>query len=142
MILLDTNVVSAMMRSAPDQTVAAWLDRQFHDSIWISTITVMEIRSGLISMPAGRRRDLFTFAFATLLQEKIQGRIASFDFAAAEEAAELLALRRRKGKPVEDRDTMIAGIAQARRAALATRNVAYFRDLSVPVINPWDPGGH
>ena len=95
MILLDTNVLSAMMRSQPDQAVSTWLDRQIHDSIWISTITVMEIRSGLISMPAGRKRDVFTFAFATLLQEKIQGRIAPFDLSAAEQAAELLVLRRR-----------------------------------------------
>jgi predicted nucleic acid-binding protein len=140
MILLDTNVLSAMMRVVPDHAVVAWLDQQPHDSIWITTITVMEIRSGLLSMPSGRKRDAFGIAFLTLLQEKIQGRIAAFDLSAAEESAELLASRKSKGRPIEDRDTMIAGIAQARRAALVTRNISHFLDLSVPVINPWSLG--
>jgi len=72
------------------------------------------------------------------LEETIQGRIALFDAAAAEQAAELVALRRLRGRPVELRDTMIAGIALASRATLATRNTSHFADLSVPVVNPWE----
>lgn len=140
MILLDTNVLSAIMRVVPDHAVAAWLDQQPRDSVWITTITVMEIRSGLLSMPSGHKRDALGIAFLTLLRDKIRGRIAPFDLPAAEQAAELLALRKSKGLPVEDRDTMIAGIAQARRATLATRNISHFFDLSVPVINPWSLG--
>jgi toxin FitB len=138
MILLDTNVLSAMMQFVPDKTVATWLDQQPSDSIWITTVTVMEIRFGLLAMPQGRRRTDLTKALAILLEEKIQGRIAPFDVPAAEQAAGLMLLRKLEGRPVEHRDTMIAGIALATRATLATRNAVHFSDLSVPVINPWN----
>ncbi len=137
MILLDTNVLSAMMQAAPDETVARWLDQQPRESIWITTITVMEIRAGLQAMPVSRKRNALANALAVLLGEKIQGRIAVFDMAAAEEAAALMARRKLKGRPVDSRDTMIAGIAQASRATLVTRNTSHFSDLSVPVVNPW-----
>jgi toxin FitB len=137
MILLDTNVLSAIMQVAPDETVARWLDQQPRDSIWTTSVTVMEIHFGLNTMPASRKRSALAKALATLLDEKIQGRIAPFDAAAAEQAAELMASRKAKGRPVELRDTMIAGIALASRATLATRNTSHFEDLSVPVIDPW-----
>jgi predicted nucleic acid-binding protein len=137
MILLDTNVLSAMMQVVPDETVARWLDQQPRESIWITTITVMEIRAGLQTMPVSRKRSALANALTILLSEKIQGRIAVFDMSAAEQAAELMALRKLKGRPVDSRDTMIAGIAQASRATLATRNTSHFSDLSVPVVNPW-----
>jgi toxin FitB len=137
MILLDTKVLSAMMQVEPDETVARWLDQQPRESIWITTITVMEIRAGLQAMPVSRKRTALANALAVLLGEKIQGRIAVFDMAAAEEAAELMARRKLKGRPVDSRDTMIAGIAQASRATLVTRNTSHFSDLSVPVVNPW-----
>lgn len=138
MILLDTNVLSAMMQFVPDASVAAWLDRQPRASIWITTITIMEVRSGLQAMPVGRKRGILTNVFSILLNDKIQGRIAPFDINAAEQAAELIATRKLKGRPVDDRDTMIAGIALAARATLATRNVSHFADLSVRVVNPWE----
>lgn len=137
MILLDTNVFSALMKVAPDKTVAKWLDRQPVSSIWTTSITLMEIRYGLQIMSVGRRRSDLTNALTILLEEKLQGRIASFDISAADHAAELLALRKFKGRVVEFRDTMIAGIALAARATLATRNTAHFQDLSIPVVNPW-----
>jgi predicted nucleic acid-binding protein len=137
MILLDTNVLSALMQVAPDQTVAKWMDRQPGNSIWTSCITVMEVRAGLLAMPAGRRREALFRAFARLVEERLQGRVASFDIAAAEQSAELMAQRKLRGQPRDWRDTMIAGIAQASRATFATRNTAYFEDLSVPVVNPW-----
>ncbi len=137
MILLDTNVLSAVMEVVPDETVARWMDQQPRDSIWITSVTVMEVHFGLHTMRAGRKRSALTEALATLLDERIQGRIASFDAAAAEQTAELMALRKAKGRPVDLRDTMIAGIALASRAALATRNTSHFEDLFIPVINPW-----
>jgi len=137
MILLDTNVLSAMMQVAPDETVARWLDQQPRESIWITTIAVMEIRAGLQAMPISRKRSALANALAILLSEKIQGRIAAFDMSAAEEAAKLMAQRKLKGRPVDSRDTMIAGIAQASRATLATRNTSHFSDLTVPIVNPW-----
>jgi toxin FitB len=137
MILLDTNVLSAMMQFMPDETVAKWLDQQPSDSIWITAVTAMEIRLGLLAMPRGQKRTALTKALAILLEEKIQGRIAPFDVPAAGQAAGLMLLRKLGGRPVEHRDTMIAGIALATRATLATRNAAHFSDLSVPILNPW-----
>jgi toxin FitB len=137
MILLDTNVLSAMMQVIPDPAVAEWLDRQPPDSIWTTTISIMEISAGLKMMPDGRRRIALWNAYVILLRDKIEGRIAPFDMSAAEQASDLMAQRKERGRPVETRDTMIAGIAQASRATLATRNASHFNDLSIPVVNPW-----
>ncbi|HKW65451.1 MAG TPA: type II toxin-antitoxin system VapC family toxin [Candidatus Acidoferrum sp.] len=137
MILLDTNVLSALMKGMPDVAVAKWLDLQPRESIWITSVNLMEVRFGLQTMPTGRKKAALTEGLTTLLDEKIQGRIALFDVAAAEQAAELMALRKAKGRPVDLLDTMIAGIALASRAMLATRNTSHFADLSVPVVNPW-----
>jgi len=137
MILLDTCVVSALMRPQDNGPVMAWLDRQSSVSVWTTAITVLEIRFSLLAMPDGRRRAKFEHAFVGLLQQDLDGRIAAFDLAAAEAAATLAAERRRKGRPIDVRDTQIAGIALARRAAIATRNTKHFGDLSIPVIDPW-----
>lgn len=137
MIVLDTNVLSAAMRRKADPVVVAWLDRQPSESLWITTITVFEVRFGLELLSDGRRRKKLENAFAQALEEDFQRRILSFDFQAAEEAAKLAARRRNAGQPVEFRDTQIAGIVLAYRAALATRNVRHFQDLPVAVIDPW-----
>jgi len=136
MIVLDTNVLSALMRQAPDTRVVIWLDGQSRTSVWTTSITVLEIRFGLQIMAAGKRRSLLSEAFESLL-DKMGRRIAPFDDEAAGQSAELMASRQGKGRPVELRDTMIAGIVLARHATLATRNVAHFEDLTVPVVNPW-----
>ena len=137
MILLDTNVLSAVTQRNPDQIVATWLDSQPSQSIWITAVTLMETLFGLRIMPVGHKRTLLTRATTILLEQKIQGRIAPFDVPAAEQAAELMAMRKSAGRMMDSRDTMIAGIALATRATLATRNTSHFSDLSVPVINPW-----
>jgi predicted nucleic acid-binding protein len=137
MILLDTNVLSALMKVMPEETVARWLDLQPRDSIWISSVNLMEVHFGLQTMPLGRKRAALAQGLAVLLEEKIQGRIALFDAPAAEQAAELMAQRKAKGHPADPVDTMIAGIALATRATLATRNTSHFADLSVPIVNPW-----
>src|ERR1700756_2815852 len=138
MIILDTNVLSALMRAQPDQAVMQWLDRQPDSSVWTTSITIMELRYGLQIMPPGRRRERMTEELASILTEEIEERYAIFDVAAAEHAGDLMAARRSLGRPVDFRDTMIAGIALSNRATLATRNTAHFADLSVPVVNPWD----
>ena len=138
MIILDTNVLSALMRRVPEAPVVAWLDSQPAESVWITSITLFESRLGLALLPRGRRRQTLETAFARLLDEDLGNRVLDFDGAAAAEAASLAAGRQRAGLPVDIRDTLIAGIALARRATLATRNVKHFRDLNVPVINPWD----
>jgi hypothetical protein len=135
MVILDSNVLSAAMGS--DAVVVRWLDRQSPSSVWTTTISVFEIRYGLMAMPAGIRRSRKERAFDDILERDLEGRILVFDRAAAEEAAKLMADRRRTGRPGDPRDTMIAGIALSQRATLATRNVRHFDDLSVPVVDPW-----
>ena len=136
MIILDTNVMSALMRHTPDKNVISWLDMQPRTSIWTTSVTVFEVQFGLQIMPEGKRRSSLTRAFELVL-EKLDGRIVPFDVAAARKAGDLMASRYRKGRPGELRDTMIAGIALAQHATLATRNTAHFDDLSAPLINPW-----
>jgi toxin FitB len=135
MIILDTNVLSAAMAS--DAIVVAWLDRQSPSSVWTTTVNIFEIRSGLMAMPTGRRRAARELAFNDIIENDLEDRILPFDRAAAEEAAKLMADRRRIGRPVDSRDTMIAGIAIAQHATLATRNVRHFDDLSGRVVDPW-----
>ena len=139
MIILDTNVLSALMHKMPDTAVVAWLDRQPAESIWITSVTLFEARLGLALLPKGRRQQALESAFVRLLQEDLQNRVLDFDSAAATEAAALAAERQKAGRPVDIRDTQIAGIALARHATLATRNVRHFQDLNVPVIDPWGP---
>lgn len=136
MILLDANVLSALMRRAPDAAVVGWLHRQPAESIWISSVTLFEARFGLGLLPAGRRRQGLETAFERSLEEDLQNRVLDFDSSAATEAASLAAERQRAGRPVDLRDTQIAGIALARRATLATRNLRHFRDLKVPGSRP------
>src|SRR5262245_3795537 len=137
MIILDTNVLSALMRTAPDDVVITWLDMQPADSIWITSITVFETRFGLALLPQSRRRRALETAFARGLEDDLDNRVLDFDGAAAVSAAGLAAARQRSGRPADLRDTQIAGIALARHATLATRNVRHFADLKVPVVNPW-----
>ncbi len=137
MILLDTNVLSALMRTRPDPVVVAWLDGQAPESVWTTAVTVFEIRFGIELFPPSRRRRALAEAFDTMLHDDLAGRVAAFDSAAAEEAGALAARRQRRGRPVDLRDTQIAGIALARRAALATRNARHFDGLDVTVVNPW-----
>ena len=137
MIILDTNVLSALMRKSPEVEVVEWLDRQPADSVWITSVTLFESRLGLALLPAGRRRRLLEEAFDRLLVDDLENRVLDFDSAAANAAAHLAAGRQAAGRPVDFRDTQIAGIALARRATLATRNVRHFEDLKVPVVDPW-----
>lgn len=137
MIILDTNVVSALMRETPDTAVIAWLDRQPPTSLWVTAITVLEIRFGIARIAAGRRRDALADAFERVIADDLEGRILGFDSAAAEPTAALMARRQAQGRAGELRDSMIAGIALARRARLATRNVKHFDDTGLEIINPW-----
>ena len=137
MIILDTNVLSALMQRVPEAVVVDWLDRQPAESIWITSVTLFEARLGLALLTKGRRRLALEEAFRLLLEEDLGNRVLDFDRAAADAAASLAAERQRSGRPVDMRDTQIAGIALSRRAVVATRNVKHFQDLSVPVMNPW-----
>jgi len=137
MIVLDTNVLSALMRTNPEMVVVAWLDRQPADSVWLTSITVFEARFGLALLPKGRRRSGLERAFDRVLTDDLSNRILVLDELAAATAAQLAADRQRSGRPVDLRDTLIAGIAQSRRATIATRNARHFEGLDVPVVDPW-----
>jgi predicted nucleic acid-binding protein len=136
MTILETNVISALMNDPPEDRVVAWLDSQARTSIWTTSITVFEVRSGLEIMPAGRRQAKLSEVFEGIL-DRLGQRIAVFDDEAARRAANLTAARRKKGRVVDLRDTMVAGIVLARQAAIATRNTAHFSDIPATIINPW-----
>lgn len=138
MIILDTNVLSALMQQQPDPQIVAWLDDQPAESIWLSSITLFEARYGLALLASGKRKNMLQERFEQLLHDDLQNRVLLFDAHAATQAAQLAVDRKLRGRPVDMRDTFIAGIALARRATLATRNVRHFDDLSVPVVNPWE----
>lgn len=139
MIILDTNVLSVLMRSTPETTVIEWLDRQPAESVWITTLTLFEARLGLALLPLGKKRRHLEAAFERVLEEDLEHRVLDFDSGAAQAAATLAAERQRKGRSVDLRDTLIAAVAVARHATIATRNIRHFADLSVPVVDPWRP---
>lgn len=137
MILLDTNVLSALMQREPGQIVVDWLDKQPSESIWTTSITVFEVRMGLELLAKGRRRSRLEQEFDRLLTEDLGGRVQLFDRAAADAASTIAASRQRVGQTVEIRDIQIAGIASARKATLATRNTRHFEGLGITLVNPW-----
>lgn len=137
MILLDTNVLSALMQREPDQTVVDWLDEQPSESIWTTSITVFEVRMELELLAKGRRRGRLEQEFSRLLAEDLDERVQLFDRAAADAASTIAASRQRAGQTVEIRDIQIAGIASARKATLATRNTRHFKGLGIALVDPW-----
>ena len=138
MIILDTNVLSALMQRRPDARVVEWLDSQPAEAVWISSITLFEARYGLELLDEGRRKALLQERFEEVVRYDLANRIAVFDVRAANQAAQLAAERKIRGRPVDTRDTLIAGIAIVHGATLATRNIKHFNDLSTPVMSPWD----
>jgi hypothetical protein len=137
-IVLDTNVVSELMEAKPAAQVATWVDQADENSLWLTAILVFEIKGGLDKMDDGRRKRRLIAAFDSFVQIDFRERVLPFDHAAAMEAARIGAERERRGRPIDIKDTLIAGIAVSRGAAIATRNVRHFDDLSVEIINPWD----
>lgn len=127
------------MRREPDRVLVAWLDGQPAESIWTTAITVFEVRTGMELLEAGRRRTMLEEAFEKLLTHELEGRVQPFDETAALAAGTIAATRQKAGRTIEIRDAEIAGIAMARKAALATRNVRHFADLNLSVIDPWAP---
>lgn len=140
MILLDTNVLSALMLREPDSRVVDWLDGQAPESIWTTAVTVFEIRFGIEMLANGRQRRRLEEVFSKALEEDFENRVLPFDQNAAQAAASIAAHQRRQGRPVEIRDVQIAGIASACKATLATRNTRHFQSLGIQLIDPWKSG--
>jgi len=137
LILLDTNVLSALMQREPEPRVVRWLDALPPESVWTTSVTVFEVRLGLEILANGRRRRRLEEAFTKALEEDFETRVAVFDRPAAEAAGRIAADRRKVGRPVEIRDVQIAGIAAARKATLATRNLKHFEGLGLNLVDPW-----
>jgi toxin FitB len=140
MILLDTNVVSALMQREPDPVVVTWLDDQPAESVWTTSITVFEVRTGLELLAPSRRRQQLEEAFDRLLVDDLDGRVQPFDLPAATAAGTIAAGRQRAGRTVEVRDVQIAGIALARKGTVATRNLRHFMETGVDLVSPWSSG--
>ncbi len=136
MILLDTNVVSEMMKPVPADVVHAWLDRQSSDTLFISTITQAEIQFGIAVMPGGQRKQRLEQLYSGI-ERLFAGRILPFDSAAALVYADLAAAARSAGQGLPMPDGYIAGIAAAHGFTVATRDTAPFHAAGLKVIDPW-----
>jgi predicted nucleic acid-binding protein len=136
-ILLDTNVLSALMQATPEPAVLRWLDAQPGESVWTTTITVFEVHYGMALLPSGRRRQRLEAAFDQAMTVALGGRVLAFDHQAALAAGAMAAEGRLHGRTVDVRDVQIAGITAARRATLATRNIRHFQHLGVALVDPW-----
>lgn len=139
MILLDSDVVSALMSEVPADVVVQWMERQDRTTIGTTSISIFEVRFGIQRLPLGRRRSELERAFERVMREIVQDRIVGLDATSAVLAAELAATRELGGINVGTGDTLIAGIVISHQATLATRNVRHFADLAIDVVNPWGP---
>ena len=137
MIILDTNVISEMMRPAPDPAVQAWLNRQAHNTVYLSVITIAEIDFGIACMPGGRRKEAMEWAASRVL-ERYEEMILPFNLKAAKRYAELATKARKDGRGFPMPDSYIAAIASAHQMIVATRDEAPYRAAGLKVINPWN----
>lgn len=137
MILLDTNVVSAVMAPRPEESVLRWMNDQQTDTLYLSTITIAEIGYGLHALPAGRRRQTLQGRFERFVIAGFSHRVLVFDETAAMAYGEIMAHRRRRGRPMSALDGQIAAIARANRMAIATRNVSDFEECGLEIVNPF-----
>ena len=137
MIILDTNVLSELMKPRPDPMAQGWLDDQHELTLFVTTITLAEIRFGIAALPGGRRRAALDRAFEEGIRPMLGDRVLSFDDAASRTYAAVRTAARTAGQAMGDVDAMIAAIAQSRRFAIATRDVAPFEAAGLRVIDPF-----
>lgn len=137
MIVLDTNVVSELMRREPARPVLRFVSVHAAASLFTTTVTQAEIRYGLMLLPHGRRREALEAAASGMFAEDFAERVLPFDGAAADAYAAVAAERRRAGRPIAVLDAQIAAIVRSRDATLATRNASDFEGCGIDVVNPW-----
>jgi predicted nucleic acid-binding protein len=137
MILLDTNVLSEVMKPKPDGRVARWMAAQSATTLYVSSIAQAEILHGILLLPAGKRRKALETAAKGMFEEDFQGRILAFDSDAAYRYARIAVDRRRLGRPISHFDAQIAAIASTASATLATRDAADFDGCGIKIIDPW-----
>lgn len=137
MIVLDTNIVSELMRSAPNDNVSTWLAAQNSLQLATTSITIAEIQRGLFRLPKGKRRTDLTERFSAFADEAFSGRLLVFDKLAAYACGAVSAARERQGLHADAVDMMIAATVKANDATLATRNCKDFEGCGIPLVNPW-----
>ena len=137
MFLLDTNVVSELLRSSPEPVVETWVGNRRATDLYFSAIGEAELRYGVAILPAGRRQTALASAIEAILREDFVDRILPFDSGAAREYADIAAARRSAGRPIAPADCQIAAIARCRGIAIATRNVRDFGEVGIEVVDPW-----
>lgn len=137
MIILDTNVVSELMKPRPDGAVEEWTGTQPAGDLYVTSITQAEILHGILLLSKGKRRDLLEQAAEAMFREEFGGRVLPFGSEASRAYAEIAVARRRSGRPISHFDAQIAAIARVRGASLSTRNVDDFVGCGVTVVNPW-----
>ena len=138
MVILDTNVVSELMRRGPDPVITAWVAEQVTSSLFLTAVTEAELRVGIAIMQPGKRRNRLQQALERILKTGFPNRVLPFDSEAASAYAGIAAARRRLGRPIAQSDCQIAAIARLRGMVVATRNVRDFSDIGVEVLNPWN----
>lgn len=137
MILLDTNVLSELLKPAPEPAVITWLSRQPSLRIFTTAVTQAEILYGVELLPRGRRRSQLEALAATIFEQDFAERVLPFDAEAARAFSKIAASRRAAGRPISGYDAQIASIAHSRKADLATRNTKDFEGCGIHVLNPW-----
>jgi toxin FitB len=138
MILIDTNVISELWKAKPDATLLEWIDEQAIQTLFLSAITVAELRYGIASMPEGKRRTLFRERLEHDVLPCFAGRVLAFDLDASKAYADLMVRARANGKPISNADGYIAGTAAAHQLMVATRDTGPFEAGGLVVINPWE----
>lgn len=137
MTILDTNVVSEVMKPAPSDVVMDWLAVRRAPEVFITALTQAEILTGIEILPGGKRRTALKIAWDAMLKRLYEGRILPFDSDAAHEFSRIVAARRKLGRPISQIDAQIAAIARSRGASVATRNSGDFEHCGIPVLDPW-----
>jgi predicted nucleic acid-binding protein len=141
MIVLDTNVLSELLRPTPAPQVEAWLAAQDGASVYFTAVGEAELRHGVAILPAGRRRTALGAAIDGMLDEDFRDRILPFDRDAASAYAVIAATRRAAGRPISQFDCQIAAIARAHGASVATRNIGDYEGCGVTLVDPWGAAG-
>jgi toxin FitB len=137
MILLDTNVISEVMKPNPEPRITIWIDSHPLDDLCTSAIVAAEILSGLDLMPAGKRRNELRDKAEIMFSSFFSGRIFAFNLDGARAYGKIVNAARKAGKPMDEMDALIAATALAHEATLATRNTSHFEQCGVNLVNPW-----
>ncbi|WP_373067557.1 type II toxin-antitoxin system VapC family toxin [Thioalkalivibrio sp.] len=137
MIVLDTNVLSEILRPVPESRVVDWIAAQPRSALFTTTVVEGEILYGIRLLPDGARRDALMQAVSAIFAEDFAGRVLPFDRDSALAYAEIAASRRLAGRPISQFDAMIAAVARSRGASLASRNTKDFTDTGIDLVNPW-----